>query len=149
MKEIVAALDFSPVTAHVLDTARTLARALSAHLHLVHVVGPEPDFIGYEVGPQSVRDRLAQKYHMEHRQIQELADALRADGFEATGLLVQGPTVEKIVELAARVGTGLVIVGSHGHGALRRVLLGSVSEGLVRENRFSVLIVPITGTGDE
>lgn len=142
MKEIVAAIDFSPVTAKVVHTAGTLARALAARVHLVHVVGPEPDFIGYEVGPQSVRDRLAEKYHGEHRQIQELAGSLRAGGADVTALLIQGRTVEKVVELARRVGAQLIVVGSHGHRTLRRVLLGSTSEGILREGRVPVLIVP-------
>ena len=59
MKNIVAAIDFSERSEAVLRIASDHARAFEAHLWLVHVAAPEPGFVGYDGGPQSVRDNVA------------------------------------------------------------------------------------------
>jgi nucleotide-binding universal stress UspA family protein len=142
---ILAAIDFSGGTREVQSTAVELARAFDCALWLLHVAAPEPDFIGYDPGPQTVRDQRAEELRAEHRRLQQEADALRERGIEATALLIQGPTVEKILAEAERLEVDVVVIGSHGHGALRRALLGSVSEGVVRGARCRVMIVPSRG----
>jgi nucleotide-binding universal stress UspA family protein len=106
------------------------------------VSAPDPDFVGYEAGPQSVRDQRAQRLRDEHRELQRSADRLRAGGIQATALLIQGPTVEKILSEAERVAADFIVMASHGHGAVHRALLGSVSEGVLRHAAIPVTIVP-------
>jgi len=142
VKSILAPIDFSDSTEAVASTACTLARAFGAKLWLVHVAAPEPDFVGYEVGPQSVRDQRAGHLREEHRRLQELAEAIRDDGVDTAALLIQGPTVAKILSEAERVGADLIVLGSHGHGAVYRTLLGSVSESVLRQATCPVTVVP-------
>lgn len=142
VKRLLAALDFSDVTEQVLDQAAALADAFSAELTLLHVAAPDPDFVGYEAGPDTVRDTRAGELRGEHRKLQEFADGLRERGIPTRALLIQGPTIEKILDEAARTAAGTIVIGSHGHGALRRVLLGSVSEGVVRGATCPVHVVP-------
>jgi nucleotide-binding universal stress UspA family protein len=142
VKKLLAALDFSEVTDAVVDQAAELAQAFSAELTLIHVAAPDPDFVGFEAGPDTVRDTRAGELRGEHRKLQELADGLRERGIATKALLIQGRTIEKILEEAARSGAGTIVIGSHGHGALHRVLLGSVSEGVVRGAACPVHVVP-------
>jgi len=142
MQKILAALDFSGVSDMVVEAARSLAEAFSAELTLVHVAAPDPSFVGYDAGPESVRESRARELRGEHRDIQRTAEALRESGLDAKALLIQGPTVEKILEEAQRLGADAIVIGSHGHGALYRALLGSVSEGVVRGARCPVHVVP-------
>lgn len=142
MDAILAAIDFSETSSRVSEAAVALAGAFSCPLWLLHVAAPEPAFLGYEPGPQTVRDRRALELREEHRQLQRDAEALRESGLDAKAILVQGPTVEKILQEAERLGVGIIAMGSHGKGALRRALLGSVSEGVVRGATCQVLIVP-------
>lgn len=139
---ILAALDFSEVTEKVLDQGERLAEALSAELVLLHVAAPDPEFVGFEAGPETTRQARARELRDEHRRLQEMADALRARGLSAMALLIQGPTVEKILAEAERLGAQFIVIGSHGHGVLHRALLGSVSEGVVRGARCPVHVVP-------
>lgn len=142
MKKILAAIDFSDVTGNVVEQAAALAQAFSAELTLVHVAAPDPDFVGYEAGPDTVRDARASELRGEHRQLQETGEALRERGLAARALLIQGPTIEKILEETKRIGAEVIVIGSHGHGALHRALLGSVSEGVVRGATCPVHVVP-------
>jgi len=141
-KNVVAAVDFSQVSVAVLEHAAALATALSAKVWLLHVAAPEPEFVGYAVGPDSVRDQRAAELRSEHRELQHRTEALRERGLEAQALLVQGPTVEKILSEAASLEADLIVMGSHGRGAIGRALLGSVSEGVLHAARCPVTILP-------
>jgi nucleotide-binding universal stress UspA family protein len=142
MQNILASIDFSPVSTQVIEQAASLAEAYSAKLTLVHVAAPDPAFIGYDTGPQTVRDGRAKELRAEHGDIQKIAQGLRDRGISAHALLIQGPTVEKILAEAQQIDADTIVVGSHGHGALHRALLGSVSEGVVRRALCPVLVIP-------
>lgn len=142
MQAVLAAIDFSPVADDVVRIAAELAERFGSKLWLVHVAAPDPAFVGYDTGPQPVRDQRAAKLRHEHRELQERADALRARGLDATALLVQGPSAEKIVEEADRHDAAVIVVGSHGRSGLARLVVGSVSEDVLRRARRPVLVVP-------
>ena len=147
MKRIIAAVDFSSVSDEVVRHAANLAEAFSAELVLLHVAAPDPDFVGYDAGPRSVREMRAQDLRDEHRGLQETAKQLRGRGLDAEALLIQGPTVDTIAERAEHLGADLVVLGSHGHGAVYRALMGSVSEGVLRRAPCPILVVP-AGAGE-
>ncbi len=142
MKTLLVAIDFSSVTDDVLDVAARMARALDARILLVHVTPPDPSFVGYDAGPQTVRDAVAEEFREEHRKLHELQKRLEQQSVNAATQFIQGPTVEKILEEAGRAGADLIVVGSHGHGALHQLLVGSVSEGVLRKAPCPVLVVP-------
>lgn len=142
MRSILVAVDFSGITESALNYASTLARLSGSPVHLLHVASPEPTFVGYEPGPPEVRQQVARELRSEHRDLQVLADGLRAQGIDAHAAAVQGPTVATVVARAQEVGADVIVIGSHGHGRLYRALLGSVSEGILRHAPCPVLIVP-------
>ena len=131
MKQILAAIDFSEATLPILDRAAELAEAFDATLTLVHVAAPDPDFVGYAAGPDSVRDARARELRKEHRTLQAYAEDLRQRGIRATALLVQGPTVAMLLDEARSLRADVIVVGSRGHGSVQRLLLGSVSRGVL------------------
>lgn len=145
MKNIIALVDFSDVTEAVVREAAELAKALRCAVYLLHVAAPDPDFVGYEAGPKSVRDTVAQKVRKEHLDLQSLEGGLKGEGIEAHALLVQGPTVEKALAEIERLKACRVVMGSHGHGALRHLLVGSVTEGILRKAKCPVVVVPSRG----
>jgi len=142
MKTILAAIDFSDVTEHLVEVARDMARAHGAALYLLHVEESEPDFVGYEPGPQHVRDQVAHEAVRHFKEENSLRDQLRAEGIDAHSMVLQGPFVEKVLAEAARHSADLIVVGSHGHGAVYHLLLGSVTEGIIKGAKCPVLVVP-------
>ena len=98
--------------------------------------------MGFEAGPQSVRDARANELRNEHRAFQQQAKEICGKGVDAEAYLIQGPTVDTILEQADHLQADLLVLGSHGHGALYRALLGSVCEGVLRRTNIPVLIVP-------
>lgn len=141
--KLLVAIDFSDATDVVLQESQKLAGALDGAIYLVHVVPPEPDFIGYDPGPQTERKFIASLRHQEHREIQELGQELEKKGFDVTALLVQGSTVETILEQARKLPADMIVLGSHGHGAVYHLLAGSVSKGVLKQATCPVLVVPI------
>ncbi len=126
--------------------AGRLAKALGARIVVLHVEAPEPDYVGYEPGPQAVRETLAKEVKENHEKLHAIRDELRRDGVQADAFLIQGPTVEKIVEESQRLKAEYIVMGSHGHGALYDLVVGSVSEGVMRHSARPVIIVPIGKT---
>jgi nucleotide-binding universal stress UspA family protein len=142
MKCVLAAVDFSDSTDDVIEQAALLARSCSARLWLVHVAAPDAEWADNDVRLRSTRDARATELRDEHRTLQAVAERLRAEGLETAALLVQGPTVETLLEQAAKTEADIVVVGSHSHGAVYRAIVGSVSEGMLRRSDRPVLVVP-------
>ena len=140
--ELLAAVDFSDSTEKVIENARNISKSLNAKMWLIHVAEPDPDFVGYAAGPQTERDAVASRFHDEHKSLQHYAEKLRAEGIDCVALLVQGSTVETILHEAEKLSVGMIVVGSHGKGALMRVLVGSTSEGILHRSSLPVLVVP-------
>jgi nucleotide-binding universal stress UspA family protein len=142
MKNILLAVDFSESTHCVLDAAIEVAKAFSAHLYIIHVAAPNPDFVGYEIDTQVQRDAIAKHYRKEHQELGDFATKARQQGVAATALLVQGPTVEKLIQERVRLQADLIVVGSHGRNAALQFLVGSTSEGLIRKAHCSIMVIP-------
>ena len=143
MENILVAIDFSDLTQKVIEQGKMMACAFDCKLWLIHIAAPEPDFVGYSTGPQFRRDLRAETLHDEHKYLQNKADELRKQGVDVTTLLIQGETVESILQEALKLEADSIIIGSHGRSALSKTLMGSVSEGIVRCAPCPVTIVPV------
>ena len=141
-RHVLAAIDFSPVSDRVLALAADLAEGVGAELTVLHAAAPEPGFVGYDVGPQYVRDQRARELRKEHHDLHDIGERLRERLPEVRVRLRPGPTVETILAEASDAGADLIIVGAHRHARARKLLLGSVSEGLIRQAPCPVTVVP-------
>jgi nucleotide-binding universal stress UspA family protein len=86
---------------------------------------------------------VAHKFTRAHQRIEALATVLRKEGFVATtALLIQGATAETILREADRLGADVILMGTRARGALRSLLLGSVSKAVVAGSSRPVLLIP-------
>ena len=143
MKTILVAVDLSDATDPVIKAARDLAVTKDSQTYLIHVANPDPDFIGYEVGPETVRDMIAQNLQNEHTRMHELKVEHWGDDDSVTALCIQGSPAEKLLAEQEKLGADVIVVGSHGHGALHNLLTGSVTEFLLRKAPCPVVVVPV------
>jgi len=140
--KLLVAVDLSESTQTIVEKVEEFNKACPAKVWILHNAEPEPDFVEFKVDPLAARETLAKKFHDEHRQIQEIADRLRKAGLEATALLVHGATVETILKEASDLDVDMIVVGTHGRGAMFQLLVGSVSEGILHKSRHPVLVIP-------
>ena len=140
--KLLVCVDLSESTEIIVNKIEEITKAIPAKVWLLHNAVPEPDFVDFKVDPLAARESLAKKFHVEHRQIQELASRMRKAGVETTALLVHGATVDTILKEASDLEVDMIVVGSHGRGAMYQLLMGSVSEAVLHKSRLPVLVVP-------
>jgi len=141
LKNILVATDFSEPSENALNYGRDLARSYTATLHVLHVTenvlmrySPE---IGFAVPDfQADLDRQAR---------QELDRRITADEMRALKVV---PALESAINPAAAIvdyakthEIDLIVVGTHGRGAMQHLLMGSVAERVVRMAPCPVLAV--------
>ena len=143
--KLLAALDLSTTTPAVLREARAWARRLSAELVLIHVAEPDPDFVGYGPGPESIRLAVAHKFQRAHVQIEAAARELRKEGVDTTALLLQGITAETILREADKLSADAILMGARAHGAVHKFFVGSTSQEVLRHSTRPVLLIPPRG----
>jgi nucleotide-binding universal stress UspA family protein len=143
MENILVAIDFNGDNEKLVDKAAELAQSFKSKIWLVHVAAPEPDFIGYGPGPQTVRDDRAEDLREEHRNLQKMALRLRNIGIEADALLIQGFTVDSILEKCQQVKADLLVIGSHEHGAFYNLFSENTALELFKRNVIPLLVVPM------
>lgn len=145
MNNILALVDFSESTKDVIDLASDMAKKFDAKCWLVHVAKPDPEFVGYEVGPQYIRDSRAEELRKEHEQLQFHKYRLEKSGIECEALLIQGPIPRTIGDEIEKLNADLVVAGSHGRSRLYDLLIGSVAEFLIRDIHVPLLLLPQRG----
>src|SRR5438093_2541700 len=141
MKPVLFATDGSPAAAGATRTAVELAGALRAPLLVVSCwdVGYEPVGVGFAPLLPDL-DRIGREQAGEI--VERVADEARAAGGAAITVVRRGDPAREICGLAAQRDARLLVVGSHGWGALRRLVFGSVSTGVLHHAKKPVLVVP-------
>jgi nucleotide-binding universal stress UspA family protein len=132
-------------------TAADLAEKTGSELHLVHVFGIAP--VGPPVYPEAT-DLQGVEYEAEAEERQrtseqrarevleaEVEKLRSAGGMVAQGHLIEGRVAPEVVALAEEIGAGLIVMGSRGRRGVRRALMGSVSDSVVRHAHCPVLVV--------
>lgn len=144
MNSILAATDFSAPARHAADRAARLAHETGAQLTLMHTVsGRALDELrqwlgaGHTAETQLLEDAGQQL----HKLAEELASTRRV---KTQTRLTTGPVITEIEREAEAVQAGLLVLGARGMGFLRRMVLGSTSERLLRHTRRPILVVKQT-----
>ena len=143
VKEILVPLDGSRRAEAALPAAVSLASLLGARLALVQAVQPlvivtDPPMRfprGFDEELTALRRREAQDY------LDGIAEQVTGLGVPASGAAVLGAGAFDTIQAAAHApATGMVALATHGRGGLRRLVLGSVADKLVRAGELPVLV---------
>ncbi len=151
MKPILFATDGSPSAEDAQKEAFQLAERLEAPLLVVSVVHPVVPAVGYAgYGYSNIVVELTEaEHHRVTALLASVAEAAEAEGVHCSTVAADGFAVEEIGRVAREYEAQLIVVGSHGWGAARRLLSGSVSTGLVHSAPCPVLVVRGRETAEE
>jgi len=160
MKRLVVPIDFSDATPRVIDLARQLAKGLDAEIHLVHVkelsAAATPGTLGYGLAgmpelapgsgvpvpgldptPQPIPEDKNQKLKLAQWQTE-----IAQDGIKSTLHQLTGEVAEEILNQADAISADLIVMGTHSHGAMYNLLVGSTTKGVLKHSTRPVLLVP-------
>lgn len=147
-KRIVVPVDGSRTAALGLKEALRLARSQGARLHLVHVVDAHyVTMAGAEAGA-ALADMIPALRKSGRRILDKALAAAQAQKVRATSALLEtltGPAATSIVREARRWRADLIVIGTHGRRGLRRALMGSDAEQVVRTSTVPVLLIRARG----
>ena len=141
--KILLAADGSEEAALAARTAVDIADKTDSELHVV-VVGLSAGYVG--MGPPEIADIPGPPQEELNEEARRLLDAQlkqieAAGGTVAQAHLRVGRPDEEILAVAEELDAGLIVIGSRGLGGIRRALMGSVSDSVVRHAHCPVLVV--------
>ena len=147
--KILAAVDRSDTSRAVLDMTLEIAGGTGAEVLLVNVAPRDPDVFGRQVTRKVITEPVPKEL-LDRRELLDVHSAeLTEAGIPCETLLIRGDPGRTLLREADRWGANLIIMGSHGRGAIYRKLMGSVSHAVMLDRRFPVLVVPAPGHGKE
>jgi nucleotide-binding universal stress UspA family protein len=122
-------------------TAADLAQKTDSELHVL-TVGPDYPLYELPEHPAEFQDVLRENRRRAKEVLEQQVKRIEELGVSVKEThLLEGRADEEIVALAEEIGAGLIVMGSRGHGRLRRTLLGSVSDAVVRHAHCPVTVV--------
>lgn len=141
---ILAAVDFSHHSQRALDSARDLAsRTPHAELHVVHVVPPPVGTVTV-LGTADMAATFTDTLDRTRKELEAACgEAAKGLSERVFGHVRTGKPSREIAEVAKQIGADLIVIGTHGRTGLARVLLGSVTEEVVRQAPCDVLTVRV------
>ncbi|GAC1584154.1 MAG: universal stress protein [Polyangiales bacterium] len=140
IRTILVPVDFGEACEKSLEVALDLAITLHAKVHVLHVyqipVYGFPD--GALMAGPEVATRLGESAQ---KGLDHLVERHRSRGVAIATTLRQGTAHEEIVSVGADIGADLIVLGTHGRGAIAHALLGSVTDRVVRTSPIPVMTI--------
>lgn len=150
MKKVLVAVDYNPVSEKVVNAALDLVQNMPAEICLIHVLADVsyygtqfPAFMGYEgyagMGPDM-------EMALEMRNVAEdflKKAAEHVDHPNVSTHLAEGGTASSILNYASEWQADLLVMGTHSHSGLEKLLMGTVAEKVIEKTKIPVYLVPV------
>jgi len=137
---LLAPTDFSEGAADAARTAARLARRLGIRLVLLHIL---PEVVARRGDDPKARRRAELKLRREaENRLRAVIETLDLDSGQGESMLMTGVDTAGILHVAQKIHAGCIVMGTRGLTGLPRVLLGSVTDQVLRQARCPVLVVP-------
>ena len=141
-RRILLAIDGSDESRAAAETAGEVSKGFGSEMHLAYVLPPEPLPYPRYYGTRKYEEDLLKAQQTSKAYLEEQAEQMEAKGYGVKDVhAVIGAPDHEVVGLAEEFGADLIVLGSRGLGGVRRALLGSVSDSVVRHAHCSVLVV--------
>ncbi|MEG9326705.1 universal stress protein [Salinimicrobium catena] len=150
MKKVLVAIDYNPVSEKVANAALELAGSMDVEICLLHVLAEVsyygadyPTFLGYDgytaMGPDL---NMAMEMRKVAEEFLEKA-AGHLDHPSVSTHLTEGDTAGAILEYAEEWNADLIVMGTHSHSVLEKLLMGTVAEKVLEKTKVPVYMVPV------
>ncbi len=141
IEKILCPVDFSDSSDHALRYARAFSEAYGSELHLLHVIEVPylPSYSTYGVPEMYFPMEDIQKECNET--LDKLFEKYGGENYNIDGSVIVGTAFLEIVKKAKEGEFDLIVLGTHGRGGLKHLLIGSVAEKVVRKAPCPVLTV--------
>mgnify|MGYP003286772729 CR=1 FL=1 len=141
--KILLATDGSKEARLAAEAAAELSKDTGSEVHIAYVLPSPRELRGHHLYSQEVMRSVLEQAEGEARSfLEEQAKQIRESGGKvAETHLETGEPDKEIVKLSEELGVGTIVIGSRGLGGLRRALMGSVSESVVRHAHCPVFVV--------
>src|SRR6266850_2039752 len=143
-KRILVPVDGSPTSGLGLREAIGFAKAQKARLQLVHVIDVHNSLMAGAQGGAYMEDLVQALQQRGRRILGKAAELVRKAGLACDTVLLEtltGPAAEPIVRQAKKLRVDLIVMGTHGRRGLRRLVMGSDAEQVVRNALVPVMLV--------
>lgn len=151
MKKVLIALDYNPTAQKVAEMGYSLGKAMKAEVTLLHVInepnyysafeyGPIMGFTGY-INPEMLK--IAEPEELEQASLDFLAktkEHLKDEQIKTA--VVESDTSAGIISAATEMSADIIVIGSHSRSGLEKILMGSVTEEVLRHSSIPLFIVP-------
>jgi nucleotide-binding universal stress UspA family protein len=141
---ILVPIDFSASSYAAAEYASALAMGSGGELVFTHVAVPTADFAASPDSPEGRPYSLASQVDPGAPVLDHITPSL--PNVPYTHVLRHGDPAEQILDLARSERIDLIVIGTHGHTPLARILLGSVAESVVRNSPCPVLTLKLPTT---
>jgi nucleotide-binding universal stress UspA family protein len=140
---ILAAVDEGPLDDEVVRASANFARMVQGEIHLVRVLEDLPLPVGFVPRPPGLGITTGEITASARKGLDELAAKAHGSGFAGRVAvhLAAGSASKQILQIASHVQADVILVGTHGRKGIKRMLLGSVAEAVVRRASCPVLVV--------
>lgn len=147
MKTILLPVDFSDATEAVAETALSLAEGFNARLVVLHVVYPSVIEKAYRLPPEKIDSQVAEEMEKARKRLEQWKQRLKERHPEVEIACREGNTADIIIKHARDIDASLIVVGSHGHGALYEFLVGTTTSEVIQNSFCPVVVVPVRPEG--
>ena len=151
MKKVMIALDYDPTAQKVAETGFSLATSMGAEVILLHVISdpvyytsreydPIMGFTGYLEAGQLQLDSVDGLKKASQHYLEKSKHHLGDETIQT--IVVEGDLAESILKAAKDIHADIIVMGSHSRRWLDEILMGSVTEKLLRHTSIPILVIP-------
>ncbi len=148
MKRILIAIDYTPTSGKVTQKGHELAKLAGAEICLIHVIS-DVHFYGMEYSGFMGYEGYAfpQDYKLQDESIKVAENFLKITAGHLTDVsvsthLAEGDTANAVLDYADTWGATLIVMGTHSHSVLEKILMGTVASSVLEKTKIPVLMVP-------
>jgi nucleotide-binding universal stress UspA family protein len=151
MKKVLIAMDYNPNAQKLAETGCSLAKNLNAEVKLLHVVVNDGNYTALDFNPVTGFGDFSPVYYHGDISVDDLKksaniflDKIKEHLGDSTlqTFVEEGDPAETILKTADRLGVDIIVVGSHSRRWLEQIVMGQVTEKVLRRTSLPVFIVP-------